>query len=134
MASDIQRLAENIQESIGYELAERLRLFMDQNDKNFTGSARESFYYNKYNGTVSSRVPYAKVIDQGLPPDSDVNWEKLREWVKLSGKVDHDGSDADIDGVTWKVYKKIKRDGIEPTFMVVKTLLSMNRGDSRAAI
>lgn len=131
---EIDELVVNVQESVGYALVERLRQFMDENDKNFTGDARESFYYNKYDQTVKSGVPYAHIIDQGLPPNSEIDWGELRKWVKDSGKVDHDGTDADVDDLTWRVYHKIKKKGIEPTYMVVKTLLAMERGDSHAAI
>lgn len=125
MSIEIKALVKKYKDNIGKNLAGVLRSDLIIMGKVFSGEAMKSIAYDKQTGKVYSRVPWVRVIEYGRRPGSSLPLEKLEEWVRYSGKVDHDGTDKGIRAVALKIRWAITKDGIEPTRFVKVRLMKI---------
>jgi len=103
------------------KIIHKLKKTIGEQDINFTGDMTKSIEKGKEDGLhiISINSPYAHLVDRGLSPGTWVNYEKLKIWVQ--GKIGIT-EEPELSSVTWKILKKIQRDGIRPRRFVKKAL------------
>jgi len=115
--SEIHRLDDDITE----EIIKNIHFVLHENDIDFTGNLSNSAKPDIIDEIRYILVdsPYATVVDKGMPPGKNVNFDALRNWVeKKLGITDK----TELDTVTIKIQKKILGKGIKPTFFVKKAI------------
>lgn len=112
----MDKMLDNMQDKIIHNLKKTI----GEQDINFTGNMTNSIHKHSENNTKSVVIdsPYAHIVDKGLSSGTYVNFDALREWVK--GKLGID--EENLTDVTWKILRKINKDGIKPKFFVKKAL------------
>jgi len=125
---EIDRLVTDLQ----MDLIGKLQNTLSSSDINFTGDLSASIKPVTIDGVKSVVIdsPYATLVDKGMPPGNNVNYDKLKKWVeKKLGITDPD----ELNSATFKIEKKIKDKGIQPTFFVKKAIKALiaQRGVTR---
>ncbi|NIU85999.1 MAG: hypothetical protein GWN56_01465 [Nitrosopumilaceae archaeon] len=112
---------------IANEVMEASKDFLDQNDIDFTMKLSDSINVEIEGDTVTVKVnaPYAGVVEYGLAPGTAVNVDALRKWVE--GKLGVTDPDEAKD-VTWKIFNKIRSEGIKPTRFFKKSINAVAKG------
>jgi hypothetical protein len=115
---EIERLNKDIQEGIIKNIHQQLV----DDDINFTGDLSNSFEAGMDGifHTVESNNKYAGLVEFGMPAGMYVDWYALRIWVE--GKLGIQEGDG-LTQVTWKIYHKIKGNGIAPKRFFKKSIL-----------
>lgn len=102
-----------MKKNIGAELIDNIRLVLQNEDINFTGDLSNSFelFLMRDNAWVASTNKYAGLVDRGLNPGTTVNFDALKDWVRIKlGITD----EPELTNVTWKIIRKIAAAGIPP--------------------
>lgn len=115
--SELHRLDDDISE----ELIKNMKIILADNDINFSGDLSKSIEPEIIDGIryVKVNSPYGFVVDKGMPPGKNVNFDALKKWVQ--GKL-HITDDAEANLVTAKIQKKILSKGIKPKFFMKKAI------------
>jgi hypothetical protein len=96
---------------------------LESQDINFTEKMSKSLRVVDNSGEtqIISDSPYIKPVEWGMPAGKSVNFDALRYWVeeKLGISVE------ESTNVTFKIYKKIKNEGIAPTRFFKKALIKI---------
>lgn len=114
------------------DLVKKLKGTLKSADINFTGDLSNSIDIEKIDNVTSVVInsPYATLVDKGMPPGNNVNYDALKKWVeKKLGITD----EIELQQATFKISKKIKNKGIQPTFFVKKAIKALitQRGTPR---
>jgi len=122
----------NFKDNIRDKVIHNLKKVLGDGDINFTGDLTKSIHKETASGIhfVYIDSPYAGLVDKGMSPGTRVNFDKLKAWVigklKISDTaVNQFGKSfwtGEATNVTYKIFRKIERDGIKPTFFVKKAL------------
>ena len=109
-----------LQKDVGSEIIKNIQTVLQNEDINFTDDLSNSFSLVMWQGKthVESSNKYASLVDRGMSPGNWVNYDALYDWVRIKLNVDDDIA----VGITWKILKKIQKDGIRPTRFVKKAL------------
>lgn len=115
-----------LQKDVGSEIIANMRDILRDEDINFTGDLAASFslvlMYGK--AWVETDNKYAGLVDKGLKPGTYVNYDALKDWVKIKLGFE----EPELSEVTWKIVRKIRSVGIPPK-RYVKKALKMVIGD-----
>lgn len=98
-----------------------LKKTIGDQDINFTGDMTKSIKKENTNGVhfVTIDSPYAHLVDKGLSPGTWVNYDSLKKWVYAKIGITEE---PELTDVTWKIMRKIQRDGIKPKRFVKKAI------------
>ncbi len=109
-----------LQKDVGSEIILNIRQILRDEDINFTEDLANSFSLVMWMGKahIESSNRYAGLVDRGMKPGKWVNYDALHDWVVIKLGID----DPEAVNVTWKILKKIQRDGIRPKRYVKKAL------------
>lgn len=101
------------QKDIGAELIKNIQQILRDEDINFTEDLANSFSLVMIGGQawVESSNHYAGLVDRGLNPGSDVNFDAIHDWVRIKLGI---SEEPELTNVTWKIVRKIKAAGIPP--------------------
>tara|TARA_R110002167_G_C12417621_1_gene628543 strand:- start:9 stop:710 length:702 start_codon:yes stop_codon:yes gene_type:complete len=120
-----------MQKDIGTELIVNIKKVLKDKDINFTEDLANSFEFvmkispsepNVGTSFVATNNLYANIVDKGMRAGQWVNYDALYDWVstKLWARTGLD--EKDFADVTWKILKKIKNKGIDPTHFAKKAI------------
>lgn len=114
--AEIHRLDDDITR----ELIDNIKKILADSDINFTGNMSKSVIPEIISGIryVLVDSPYATVVDKGMPPGKNVNFDALKNWVEKKLNIPTDQSVE----VTIKIMNKIKNKGIKPKFFAKKAI------------
>jgi len=108
------------QKDVGAEIINNIRNILRDEDINFTGDLATSFslvlMYGK--AWVETDNRYASLVDKGLKPGTYVNYDAIKDWVKVKLGFE----EPELSEVTWKIVRKIRSVGIPPKRYVKKAL------------
>ena len=109
------------------ELMHRIRSQLDMDDINFTHEMSKNIEIENTSKEhiLALTSPYAKPVEYGLPAGSRVNYDALRNWVKIKLGV----GEEELDSVTSKIFNKIRVKGIKPKRPVKKAIKAMIHND-----
>lgn len=115
--SEIHRLDDDISE----EIIMNIHSILADNDISFTGELSKSAKSDIIDGIryVVVDSPYATVVDKGMPPGNNVNFDALKNWVEKKLGITEE---AELISATIKIQKKILGQGIKPTFFAKKAI------------
>jgi hypothetical protein len=120
-----------MQKDIGVELIKNIKKVLRNEDINFTDDLSNSFELvmmtsateaNVGTTSVATSNPYANLVDKGMRAGKWVNYDALYDWVstKLWARTGLD--EKYFADVTWKIMRKIKNEGIDPTHFAKKAI------------
>jgi len=114
--SEIHRLDDDIVD----EIIRNMRRVLHDEDINFSGKLSQSIESKTVDGVrhVIVNSPYATVVDKGMAPGTNVNFDALKNWVENKLQVPSDQS----NDVTIRIMNKIRTTGIKPKFYAKKSL------------
>ena len=122
----------NFKDNIRDKVIHNLKKVLGDGDINFTGDLTKSIHKETASGIhfVYIDSPYAGLVDKGMSPGTRVNFDKLKAWVIGKLKISDEATNqfgksfwtGEATDVTYKIFRKIERDGIKPTFFVKKAL------------
>jgi len=108
------------QKDVGEEIIANIRDILQDEDINFTGDLSTSFslvlMYGK--AWVETDNKYAHLVDKGLKPGTYVNYDAIKDWVKIKLGFE----EPELTEVTWKIVRKIRTVGIPPKRYIKKAL------------
>lgn len=109
-----------LQKDTGSEIIKNIQEILRDEDINFTEDLSNSFSLTMWQGKayVATRNPYARFVDWGLREGTWVNFDALYDWVRIKLNIE----EPYTEGVTWKIMKKIQKNGIKPKRFVKKAL------------
>jgi hypothetical protein len=115
--SEIHRLDDDISSEIITNIKKVLR----DDDIDFSGDLSKSVQTDVLDEIryVVVDSPYALVVDKGMPPGRNVNFDALKKWVE--GKLGVSAEES--PNVTMKIMNKIKTTGIKPKFFAKKAIM-----------
>lgn len=101
------------QKDIGSALIENIKKVLREDDIDFTGDLSASFSLVMLGGKawVESNNKYAGLVDRGMNPGKFVNFDALKDWVRIKLNI---SDEPELTSVTWKILKKIQSKGIAP--------------------
>tara|TARA_R110001599_G_scaffold266255_1_gene466987 strand:- start:197 stop:859 length:663 start_codon:yes stop_codon:yes gene_type:complete len=120
-----------MQKDLGVELIKNIKKVLRNKDINFTEDLSNSFELVMMTSATESNVgttsvatsnPYANLVDKGMRAGKWVNYDALYDWVstKLWSRTGLD--EKYFADVTWKIMRKIKNEGIDPTHFAKKAI------------
>ena len=120
-----------MQKDLGVELIKNIKKILRNKDINFTEDLSNSFELVMMTSATESNVgttsvatsnPYANLVDKGMRAGKWVNYDALYDWVstKLWSRTGLD--EKYFADVTWKIMRKIKNEGIDPTHFAKKAI------------
>tara|TARA_B110001454_G_scaffold129539_1_gene120772 strand:- start:88 stop:750 length:663 start_codon:yes stop_codon:yes gene_type:complete len=120
-----------MQKDLGVELIKNIKKVLRNEDINFTEDLSNSFELvmmtsatepNVGTTSVATSNPYANLVDKGMRAGKWVNYDALYDWVstKLWARTGLD--EKYFADVTWKIMRKIKNEGIDPTHFAKKAI------------
>lgn len=109
------------QKDIGSEIIINIRQILRDEDINFTGDLSKSFSLVMINGKawVETDNKYALLVDRGLNPGTYVNFDAIKNWVKIKLNIN---KEPELTNVTWKIVRKIRSSGIKPKRFAKKAI------------
>jgi len=113
---------------LGNDIIKHAKEELEQGDKIFTGGLRDSLHIEVEDPdrvSVIADAPNALPVEFGLAPYNEVNIDALRNWVK--GKLGITDP-KELQTVTYKIFNKIRNEGIPPTRFFKKSILRTVRG------
>jgi len=114
--AEIHRLDDDIVR----ELIDNIKKVLVDQDINFSRDMSRSIIPEIITGIryVLVDSPYATVVDKGMPPGKNVNFDALKNWVEKKLNIPNEQSTE----VTIKIMNKIKNEGIKPKFFMKKAI------------
>lgn len=116
---EMSRLRHDVAEAI----IKNSQNILESQDINFTEKMSKSIHIVDNNGEtqIISNSPYIRFVEWGMPAGQKVNFDALRYWVeeKLGISVE------ESTNVTFKIYRKIKNEGIAPTRFLKKAIIKI---------
>lgn len=109
-----------LQKDVGTEIIKNIQQILRDEDINFTEDLAHSFSLVMWQSKahVESSNRYAGLVDKGMSGGHWVNYDALHDWVRIKLNID----DPEAIEVTWKILKKIQKEGIRPKRYVKKAL------------
>lgn len=101
-----------LQKDVGSEIIFNIKDILRDEGINFTGDLSNSFSLIMIGGkaSVESDSPYAGIVDRGMSPGTTVNFDALKDWVRIKIGLE----EPELTPVTWAIVNAIKTDGIRP--------------------
>jgi len=126
---DWEMFKEKLMEDIGFDLLDDLQKEIQQIKKHYDGAADDIKWY-KDDAVVGSTKWAPATINQGMIPGTMPNIDNIRDWVRNTkdGGKNVNMSDSEINGIAWRVAKKIKDKGIDPIWYVDAVLSRWESG------
>lgn len=109
------------QKDVGSEIILNIRKVLRDEDINFSGDLSNSFKLVMINGKawIETDNKYALLVDRGLNPGTYVNFDAIKDWVKIKLGI---GNEPELTEVTWKIVRKIRSTGIKPKRFAKKAI------------
>lgn len=92
----------------------------------FTVGANILEYHPEINSITSEDIG-AAIVNDGVAPGTFPNFDKIMDWVKYKkdGGANRDLPEYKIKQIAYRVSKKIKDEGIKPTWFIDRALAKM---------
>lgn len=112
-----------LKKDIGTQFIQNVQNILTEEDINFTGDLSDSLSLVIVNNDVSVETNniYALSVEFGLPAGKYVNFNALADWVRIKLQV----PEEQVDDVTWKILRKIQKDGIKPKRFWKRSILKL---------
>jgi len=112
-----------LKKDVAVQFIQNVKGILQGEDINFTEDLSNSLALVIIGSDVSveTNSPYAYPVEFGLPPGQFINFDALSDWVRIKLNV----PDEEVEGVTWKILRKIQRDGIKPKRFWKRSILRL---------
>ena len=113
--------------NLGDDIVKRLTSEAVEINSEYAKRLEEKIKYDHSEKAVISESIAPAILNDGVMRGTFPNFDKIKKWVKYTkdGGKNADLPEYKINQIAYRVSKKIKEEGIEPTWFIDRTLAKM---------
>lgn len=122
--NQFNEITDRIKDDLGEDLVDRLREEVIKIKSQYAVKLADQIEYYSDDKVVGSKTFAPHIVNEGLTPGTFPNFDRLKEWVKTvkDGGKNLNLPEYVLNKITYRVAKKIQREGIKPSWFVDRVL------------